>query len=236
MGKLKQFYIYVIRGLGRLLAALHILPLIDRHRHIRWCHWFSSLFAIHDLERMLTFDVPWWTYKAIDEVEAFCQANPDIRAFEYGSGASTIWLAKRCQRVDSVEHDAGWYGYLTNSLAEFDNVSLTLVEPDDADQNEPTSYRSGKHGYTDKSFRRYASAIDRTDGQYDLIVIDGRARNACLDHALSRLSARGIVVFDNSWRGRYKPAIAASGLNSTVHTGLTPCLPVPDQTTILRHH
>ena len=67
----------------------------------------------------------------------------------------------------------------------------------------------------------------------DVIVIDGRAREACLAVAAPRLKLDGLIVFDNSHRARYERAISASGLRERRLPGLTPTLPYPDRTSLL---
>ncbi len=67
-------------------------------------------------------------------------------------------------------------------------------------------------------------------------MIDGRAREACLAASIEHVAPGGLIVFDNSKRGRYKKAIANSGLDARRLRGLTPTLPYPDQTSVLSVH
>ena len=76
-------------------------------------------------------------------------------------------------------------------------------------------------------------SIDRVDGLFDLIVIDGRCRERCLEHARLRLAPDGMIVFDNTGRTRYREAIDRSGLHRLETSGLTIGLPYPDHTTLL---
>ena len=69
---------------------------------------------------------------------------------------------------------------------------------------------------------------------FDLIVVDGRAREAAMRAAIPHLAPDGLIVFDNSHRKRYQEAIAESGLSEQVFRGLTPSLPYPDRTSLLR--
>lgn len=46
--------------------------------------------------------VPWYTYPCIDFLEA--RLDPSLSVFEYGSGLSTIWYARRVDEVVGVEH------------------------------------------------------------------------------------------------------------------------------------
>jgi predicted O-methyltransferase YrrM len=235
---LKSGYVTTIRGLNALSRGTGLTRWLDaRCDRSRSAHWARSLGAIHDLEGLVALDVPWWTYRAIDAVTDFLDARPGTRVFEYGSGASTIWLARRAGQVTSVEHHAGWHDRMVAALAARNDlcpVALQLVEPD-ATPASDRLYLSDKAGEKGQSFAAYARAIEGDPGAlYDLIVIDGRARNACLAHAAAHLAPGGMIVFDNSARGRYARAISASDFTAQHLRGLTPTLPYPDQTTLLR--
>ncbi|MDV7143718.1 class I SAM-dependent methyltransferase [Tropicimonas sp. TH_r6] len=233
---IKSGYVQIAHGLGRGADAVGLIPWLDRRAtRSRRAHWLRSLFAIHDVDALVSLDVPWWTYAAIDEVDAFLKARPGARVFEYGSGASTVWLARRAGSVTSVEHMAGWHERVELLIAAHAlqaDVDLRLVEPD-ATPSEDSLYLSQKPGETGASFTAYAAAIDAADGPFDVIVVDGRARQACLEHAKRRLAPDGIIVFDNSNRARYRDAIENSGLHGSRLRGLTPSLPYPDETTLL---
>lgn len=235
---LKSGYISIARGLDAMLRSVGLHRWLDARRDgSRLAHWVRSLGAIHDLERLVDLDVPWWTYNAIDVVSDFLEAHPDARVFEYGSGASTIWLARRAGHVTSVEHHAGWHERMVAALAargDLCPVDLRLVSPDGIPASDAL-YISKKAGEKGQSFADYAGAIGaQPDALYDLIVIDGRARNACLAHAEAHLAPGGMIVFDNTGRGRYMRAIEASGFAAQHLGGLTPALPYPDKTTLLR--
>lgn len=209
-----------------------ILRLLERRLHSHNIHWLRSLFAIHDIEDMIMLDVPWWTYPAIAQVESFMAGRGDVRVFEYGSGASTVWAARRAMHVDSVEHDPYWYALVKNCLGAHPNVSLSLVEEDKAPSTDPL-YVSGKSTATGKSFVNYVRAIERSEQDYDVIVIDGRARAACLKHCCAWLKADGMIVFDNSARNRYQRAIQEAGGRVCRLRGRAPALPYPEETSII---
>jgi predicted O-methyltransferase YrrM len=50
--------------------------------------------------------------------------------FEFGSGASTLWLAARTTRLESVEDDARWHAAVTEALLDrgYPGVQVHLVE------------------------------------------------------------------------------------------------------------
>ena len=227
----KQAYAATAHGAGRMLTRVGLLPVAPPDRDRRLKHWLTSLTRVHDSLAIAELGVPWWTYRAIDVVDAWMlgRARP-IRVFEYGSGASTLWLAGRADEVISIEHHLGSSEVIGPALAALPNVSFRVVE---ADASEQPAIGSAKPGHTGMDFTAYVHAIDGCRGAFDMIVIDGRAREACLTAAAPRLSSDGMIVFDNSHRRRYRRAIRASGLHERKLPGLTPTLPYPDQTSLL---
>ena len=231
MGALKAGYVSAMRALRGAADGAGVLTWLEARRSARSFLYLRSLFSIHDAEDMMRLDVPWWTFAATDWVAGFLRSRPAAVTFEYGAGASTVWLARRCARVHSVEHDQRWAETVSRLVSPHANVTLAVVPPEPGPA--PPRYRSQKEGWRDVSFERYVRAIDAVPGQFDLIVVDGRCRASCLEAAVPRLAPGGVVVFDNTFRRRYRSAVAASGLRARVFTGLVPGLPYPDQTTVL---
>lgn len=211
---IKRNYVEVVQGLAGsgLFAGVE-----NRGRDAApygWRRWAASLLAIYDSERMVGLDLPWWNVAATREVEQFLKSRPGARVFEYGSGASTAWLAKRATQVISVEHDGAWLQKFGHVLRPLGNVEL-LDRPMDADP------------------RNYIDAING-QGLFDMIVVDGRRRADCLAAARASLKPGGIILFDDSGRKRYRAAIANCGMSETHHYGRSYCVPYPDHTSILR--
>jgi hypothetical protein len=230
LARAKSVYAGSARGVRRSLDRFGLdvgAPPLER----RWRHWAHSLTLVHDSQAMTELDVPWWTYGAITAVEEWLASRPvPAKVFEYGAGASTVWLARRAGQVHSVEHDAEFAQLMQVDFARHPNVSLRVVEAvPSADPVVP----SRKEGHVGLDFAPYVAAIDDVPGSFDLVVIDGRAREACLAAAVRRLAVDGLVVFDNSRRRRYRDAITRSGLDEQVFRGLTPTLPYPEQTSLL---
>jgi hypothetical protein len=231
--KAKELYASGAQAAGAGLTRLGVLheepPPLDR----RLRHWAHSLTKVHDSLAIAKLDVPWWTYDAIDEVGRWFESRDGrpVRVFEYGSGASTFWLARRATEVHSVEHHRGFGEMMQREMAPYANVTLEIVEP--VESPRPV-IPSAKEGHDGLDFEAYVGSVRRVPGDFDLVVIDGRAREACLAAVMDRITPDGIVVFDNSRRRRYREAIRASGMRETRCRGLTPTLPYPDQTSILR--
>ncbi|AUB80753.1 class I SAM-dependent methyltransferase [Candidatus Thiodictyon syntrophicum] len=234
MHRLKNGYITLVRMLRRPAQRLGLLAALERQQTRRIARWGRSLFAIYDIDDMVAIDLPWWCLKAVARVDAFLAARPDARVFEYGSGASSVWLARRAATLVSVEHDLAWHQVVAAQLANYANARLILAPPEAHPHPEQGRYGSRKAGWRDQTFHDYVHAIDREQGPFDLIVIDGRSRPACLEAAARRLKPDGLIVFDNSGRSHYQQAIRNSGLQHRHYRGLTACLPYPDTTSLLR--
>lgn len=228
---LKAAYAAGVRDAGRLLERIGLLKGSPPPRDARLRHWAYSLTRVYDSLAIAEMDVPWWTYRSIEVVDVWLAALPEpVRVFEFGSGASTLWLSRRAGEVHTVEHHRGFAEHMAPAFGERGNVSLHIVE---ASRSEHPLVPSAKEGHKGLDFAEYVSTIDKVGGPFSLIVIDGRAREACLAAAVSHLEPNGMVVFDNSWRRRYRTAIIASGLIERRLRGLTPTLPYPDQTSLL---
>lgn len=228
----EDVYVAAWRAGRRGLARTRLLDRWARSprrpvRHLR------TMFAIHDVADMIALDLAWWSYAAIDAVDAHLAARAgQARVFEYGSGASTAWLARRSADVTSVEHDAGFAQVLRPLLPEH-GVDLRVVT---AERSSAPAVPSRRRGHEGLDFTRYVRAIDDTRGSFDLVVVDGRARVACVRAALPRLAQGGLVLLDNADRDEYAAVVADPSLRVTIHRGATPCLPYPTSTALIRAH
>lgn len=227
---LRHIYVGIIRALRRILDAFDGLRWLER-REGRFARWLRSLFAIYDLDDLIYLQLPWWTFAAVDHVDAFLLSRPNARVFEWGSGASTFWLAARAAEVNSVEHDPGWARDVQARLDATEH--LAKLEYRHIPAQFLGEIGSQKQGFAGQFFDNYVDAIDEFSGSFDLIVIDGRAREACLKKAICRLSKGGRIVLDDFNRRRYRDAVMQTGLQIDDKRGLAVCLPLPDSTAIL---
>jgi hypothetical protein len=227
MALVRRAYIGAMRGLRGTLRPLGLLERLEALPGRR-ARWVRSLFAIYDFDDLAALDLPWWTFDAVDEVEAFLAVRPGARVFEWGAGASTLWLAWRAGEVISVEHDPDWAANVAARTEALDHVAVRL-----APSSAQGAIGSGKSGFAGRYFDAYVAAIRAEPGLFDLIIIDGRAREACLAEAQARLAEGGVVLFDDCDRARYRGAIEASGLEMRRLGGLAVCLPLPDATALL---
>src|SRR4051794_12303152 len=224
----KSRYVRAVRQLRTVADAAGLREPAPGMRGAR-AH-LRSLLDVHDPDALIRWDMPWWTYSAVDAVDAFLARRPNARVFEYGSGASTVWLARRAGEVHSVEHDRGWAELLRPRLAPFSNVTLHEVE---AVPSSTPLAPSGRRGSQHLDFADYVSTIERVGGRFDLVIIDGRARMSCLATAWKLTSPHGLVVVDNSGRRRYRAALSESLFTMKRYHGAAPGLPYPDETALL---
>lgn len=125
-------------------------------------------------------DLPWIPFAAARFIEGAI-LRPDSRVFEWGSGGSTVWWAKRSGFFVSVENRANWHAQVTSALREYG------VE----DKCEYLLRTKGRNG-----FANYVSAIDPYE-PFDIIFVDGRERAACLKRAVRKIKSGGYIVLDN---------------------------------------
>lgn len=229
---LKSVYISYMQWVKKILDKIGLLEKLDKHAATnRSVHYVRSLFAIYQLDDMIALDVPWWTYSAIESIEKYiAQLGYKPRVFEYGSGASTLWLAKRSAQVISVEHDVVWFEKLKTKLASHQHVELILQTPDKI----ITEKKYGSSKMPDVTFKSYVKTIQQTQKAFDIIIIDGRSREACLEECLPFLKPNGIIIFDNSDRKRYQSVLNTGLLNVSRYHGRVPGSPFASETALLK--
>ncbi len=142
---------------------------------------------------------PWVTYPALAWLDR--AVTPDMRVFEFGSGGSTLYFAERTAEVFSVEHDPEWHAAVCAALAEaqLKNCQLRLIEATPARPGAPDLYTAERKPALGTRFESYARAIDaHPEAAFDLVIVDGWARLACIQHALPKIKPGGYLLLDNS--------------------------------------
>ena len=132
--------------------------------------------------------MPWYVPDSIKYIEQIMQ--PHYIGWEWGSGRSSIWFAKRVTRHYCVEGRRAWYNQITGQIREQDlenKVYLQLAEV-------TTEYE-----FYPQEVERYAATIDvMDDGSLDYVIIDGHFRLECLEHCLPKIRGGGYLIIDNS--------------------------------------
>lgn len=166
--------------------------------------------------------VPWWTYAATDWLDKIL--GPRHRVLEFGSGNSTMWLSERVGDLQSVEHDESWANKLRAVLPP--NVVLTLS---------PTAANDSDGSADDP----YLAPMRTAEGSFDLVVVDGMARNDCVAAAIPVLSPSGLLLLDDADRLSYRPAHATlvrNGFGRVDFYGPKPGLGYLSTTSIFSRH
>jgi len=146
---------------------------------------------------------PWLTPDAIRALQD--SLKPTDVGFEFGSGRSTIWIAKRTKFLHSVEHDASWHSIVTaqirdNGLAEKVHYQLS------PETNVVDDLMPEEHPYV-------AGLTSAADNTLDFVLVDGIMRLTCVRLAIRKLKPGGLLILDNA--NRYVPNLFEEG-HSTV--------------------
>lgn len=118
---------------------------------------------------------PWWPCPVIPIIAS--HLNEKSQVIEFGSGGSTVWLAKRCASVLSVEDDLEWSA---RTKARLETAGLT---------NATVKFAQGAD---------YYNVSELSDRRFDLAIIDGSHRYRCVESVLPLMKTGSIVYLDNS--------------------------------------
>jgi len=206
------------KGIGkriwrRMLRATRLEHLHDLARHGALAHtgWLRSAREQKSVDRDGS-PIPWLTYPAIALLET--RIKPEFEVFEYGSGGSTLWWAKRVNRIVSCEHDESWGNQVRPRLP--GNAELVLV-----------SLEQGA---------AYSQAAVKTGKSFDILIIDGRDRVRCAQTWSDVLKDTGVIIWDNTDRPRYQQGIRElrdAGFKQVPLVGLAPISWALSETSIL---
>jgi len=172
--------------------------------------WMASL-ANKTPQNNVGETMPWMNFSIIELLHEKLTKEQDL--FEFGSGYSTHYYAKRVKSVTSIEYDERWYNQIRNDIPS--NVELIFQ-----------AYDQGN---------RYCMTITEQDKSYDVVIIDGRDRVNCFKQALAKLSSSGVILLDDSQRSRYSEVFELATKNDfrvLNIAGLKPTGTARDQTSI----
>ena len=154
---------------------------LSRFNPSRWSTECWSLSYFRDrirsaLYRWRNAGTPWFTPDAIAHL--LPRLSRQTRVLEFGAGASTLWFAARCGRVESIEHQEEW----ARGVAE--SIRAAGLEEKAAVCHVPSErYAEEAGAFADESF--------------DVVVVDGIRRADCVSAALPKLRPGGWLVIDN---------------------------------------
>ena len=180
--------------------------------------------------------IPWITYPALMMLRQVVARHHKV--FEYGCGNSSLWWAKHVFSVVSVEHDPAWAERI--SLRAPPNLKVITRKRGEEDPGEDrlvpeffARFQDAAGAANDQDpaldpaqFRSYAGEIAKHGkDHFDIVVVDGVARNLAAWMALHFVKADGIIIFDNSERSQYNPGfelLSANGFRRVDFYGTGP--------------
>ena len=126
--------------------------------------------------------------------------------FEYGSGNSTI-LACQCPAIERIKSVESSEAYINDVLLKNQDVvrahdnGRLMIQHIDIGETLEWGYPS-----TDASkplWPNYADAITHETVAYDLVLVDGRFRIACIVNVLTSLSSHCTVLVHDFWNRNF---------------------------------
>ena len=145
---------------------------------------------------------PWMKYREIAIIEEVLMAVRPTRALEWGTGYGTLHFSRllpSASRWIAVEHDSLWADRI-RSMEPPLRVSIFTV---------PAENAAWKEAGGDGSYAEFRTYVDfpAQFGDFEFILVDGRARSACLRRAHSLLAPGGVVVLHDANREFLREAL-----------------------------
>ena len=137
-------------------------------------------------------DHPWLAPAAIAWLDQ--HLRPDMRGWEWGSGRSTLWFARRLASLTSIESDVTWFEQVRSMVSGLSNVDLRHI---------PLEHREAETYALDYAVlpANAAAIVSKPDASLDFVVVDGWYRPVCARAALSKLKPGGLLLIDNTdWK------------------------------------
>lgn len=125
---------------------------------------------------------PWYTLPCLEEISKWDLKDKIV--WEFGGGNSTLWWAKKCKHVYTVESNWQWWDYVYKKSEELGihNLDCELREINEGDQVRKEEYTRALFKYPNP----------------DIVIVDGILRNECLEVGIEVLGNKGgHIIADN---------------------------------------
>ena len=120
-------------------------------------------------------ELPWLGFRAIKQLDRIIDNKSKV--LEFGSGMSTVWFARRCGFLVSLETNPVWYESISSMLKE-----RALVNVD----------------YRLRDMAEAHLLPDYEDSYFDLALVDGPRRDLAMMTALRKVRPGGYIYLDNT--------------------------------------
>lgn len=143
--------------------------------------------------------IPWVNYSYLTFIEP--RLHEELRVFEYGSGASSIYYEQRVGEYYAAEDNLEWLFWVKERVQNPENIILP--------------------------FGKYYDAIEGK-GEFDIVIVDSKQRHRCVYKAIDHLTAEGVIILDDSERVRYEKVfkkMVQNGFKRLDFCGLSPVIP-----------
>lgn len=147
-------------------------------------------------------DHPWLTKDANQFLDSFLKQD-DV-GLEFGSGRSTIWIARRVGRLHSVETNPQWSVRVSQMLEQANLLNVAYEQISGENEQE-----------LEAEHERLISEI--VDSSLDFCLVDGDCRGICALLSTRKLRPGGILIIDNV--ERYLPSASISPVARTLEAG-----------------
>lgn len=143
---------------------------------------------------------------SIQHLEALLGSRPE-HVLEFGAGGSTLLLSEWAGDVVSIEHSQEWTNRIEARLRARSRRNVTVVHAPPDDARRDWMYR-GRDGRFYRAYVRAGTAAVRRrfGGLVDLVLVDGRARVACVKALMRYVRPGGVLVLDDASRAEYRLA------------------------------
>jgi len=141
---------------------------------------------------------PYMRYREIEVVEEILYNLQPTSCLEWGAGSSTLFFPPKLSpkaRWVSIEHQLAWVERIQN-LQPSSIVSIHHI---------PANQLPWTDEMQDGAYADLADYIEYPEqfSPYDFILVDGRARNHCIQKAFGLIKPEGVVVLHDANRKSY---------------------------------
>lgn len=116
---------------------------------------------------------PWMVPAFVEWIEP--RLTKEMTVWEFGSGNSTLWFARRVKQISTVEHHKLW-----------------------ADALRPIRSKNTAHWFIPANVEDHYPFIHPSTLSPDILIVDGMQRDACIQNALPQLKPNTLIILDNS--------------------------------------